>query len=161
MRLDWLAGQGGPIRGRLRVPGDKSISHRALMLAAIAEGSSRISGFLEGEDTRATAAILRQLGVQALAQDLAHEPPGRPAGERRRPRARHPHHLRSDDHRLPGPDPAAGLGESGLPGAMRAANAASSRNGSNQGKPNQRALTPPRTAFSAKTRAEVRSPTSV
>ena len=45
------------------VPGDKSISHRALMLAAIAEGDSRIRGFLEGEDTRATAAVLAQLGV--------------------------------------------------------------------------------------------------
>jgi 3-phosphoshikimate 1-carboxyvinyltransferase len=64
MSLDWLGRKGGPIRGRLRVPGDKSISHRALMLAAIAEGSSRISGFLEGEDTRATARILRQLGVR-------------------------------------------------------------------------------------------------
>jgi len=65
--LDWLAGKGGPIRGRLRVPGDKSISHRALMLSAIAEGTSRIRGFLEGEDTRATARILQQLGVRIEA----------------------------------------------------------------------------------------------
>ena len=63
MSLDWLGGPGAPLRGRLRVPGDKSISHRALMLAAIAEGTSRITGFLEGEDTRATARILQQLGV--------------------------------------------------------------------------------------------------
>ncbi len=47
----------------MRVPGDKSVSHRALMLAAIAEGDSHIRGFLEGEDTRATAAVLSQLGV--------------------------------------------------------------------------------------------------
>ena len=67
MSLDWLASAGGPIRGRTRVPGDKSISHRALMLAAIADGSSRITGFLEGEDTRATARILRQLGVRIEA----------------------------------------------------------------------------------------------
>jgi 3-phosphoshikimate 1-carboxyvinyltransferase len=67
MSLDWLAGQGGPLRGRVRVPGDKSISHRALMLAAIAEGESRIRGFLEGEDTRATARILQALGVRIEA----------------------------------------------------------------------------------------------
>ena len=64
MSLDWLAGPGRPLRGEIRVPGDKSISHRAIMLAAIAEGSSRISGFLEGEDTRATARIFGQLGVR-------------------------------------------------------------------------------------------------
>jgi len=46
------------------VPGDKSVSHRALMLSALAEGTSRIRGFLEGEDTRATAAVLAQLGVR-------------------------------------------------------------------------------------------------
>ena len=63
-RLDWSSHAAGPLHGSVRVPGDKSISHRALMLAAIAEGSSRIRGFLEGEDTRATAAVLAQLGVQ-------------------------------------------------------------------------------------------------
>jgi len=62
--LDWIAGPGGPLRGTIDVPGDKSVSHRALMLAAIAEGTSRITGFLEGEDTRATAAILARLGVR-------------------------------------------------------------------------------------------------
>jgi 3-phosphoshikimate 1-carboxyvinyltransferase len=67
MTLDWLGAGSGPLRGRLRVPGDKSISHRALMIAAIAEGDSRISGFLEGEDTRATARILQQLGVRIEA----------------------------------------------------------------------------------------------
>ncbi|HEY2345611.1 MAG TPA: 3-phosphoshikimate 1-carboxyvinyltransferase [Xanthomonadaceae bacterium] len=63
-RLDWIASRGEALRGEIRVPGDKSISHRAVMLAAIAEGTTRIEGFLEGEDTRATAAILRQLGVR-------------------------------------------------------------------------------------------------
>jgi len=62
-RLDWSSQPGRPLRGRVQVPGDKSVSHRALMLAAIAEGDSRIRGFLEGEDTRATAAVLAQLGV--------------------------------------------------------------------------------------------------
>ena len=54
---------GGTLRGRLRVPGDKSISHRALMLGAIAGGDTRISGFLQGEDTCATMAALRAMGV--------------------------------------------------------------------------------------------------
>ena len=62
--LDWLAGQGAPLRGELDIPGDKSVSHRAVMLAAIADGTSRIQGFLEGEDTRATAAIFGRMGVQ-------------------------------------------------------------------------------------------------
>ncbi|MGH8172984.1 MAG: 3-phosphoshikimate 1-carboxyvinyltransferase [Rhodanobacteraceae bacterium] len=62
-RVEWISARAGPIRGEVTVPGDKSISHRAIMLAALADGSSRISGFLEGEDTRATAAIVASLGV--------------------------------------------------------------------------------------------------
>lgn len=62
--LDWVAGPGSPLRGELRVPGDKSISHRAVMFASLADGVSRIEGFLEGEDTRATAAIFARLGVR-------------------------------------------------------------------------------------------------
>lgn len=50
------------IRGDVTVPGDKSITHRALMLAAAAEGESRLSGLLPGEDCRSTAAVLRALG---------------------------------------------------------------------------------------------------
>ena len=53
-----------PLRGTIRVPGDKSISHRALMLSALAVGESRISGLLEGEDVLATAAALHAMGVQ-------------------------------------------------------------------------------------------------
>jgi 3-phosphoshikimate 1-carboxyvinyltransferase len=53
----------GPLRGRIRVPGDKSISHRAIMLAALAVGESRISGLLEGEDVLATAAAMREMGA--------------------------------------------------------------------------------------------------
>jgi len=59
----WIARQGVPLQGTLTIPGDKSVSHRAIMLAALAEGVSQIDGFLEGEDTRATAAIFTQLGV--------------------------------------------------------------------------------------------------
>ncbi|MGQ4659402.1 3-phosphoshikimate 1-carboxyvinyltransferase [Lysobacter sp. F6437] len=64
---DWVAAPGRPLRGRIRVPGDKSISHRAVMLGALAEGTTEIHGFLEGEDTRATAAIFEQLGVRIEA----------------------------------------------------------------------------------------------
>ncbi|TXH70531.1 MAG: 3-phosphoshikimate 1-carboxyvinyltransferase [Lysobacteraceae bacterium] len=66
-RHDWIAAPGRPLRGRIRVPGDKSVSHRAIMLAALAEGVSRIDGFLEGEDTRSTAAVFQQLGVRIEA----------------------------------------------------------------------------------------------
>ncbi|HEX7341716.1 MAG TPA: 3-phosphoshikimate 1-carboxyvinyltransferase [Rhodanobacteraceae bacterium] len=62
--IDWNSRQGGPLHGEIVVPGDKSISHRAVMLAALAEGVSHIRGFLEGEDTRATAKVLRALGVR-------------------------------------------------------------------------------------------------
>ena len=60
----WFASRGAPLQGRLRVPGDKSVSHRSVMLGALAEGITQITGFLEGEDTRATAAILQALGVR-------------------------------------------------------------------------------------------------
>lgn len=63
VRKDWIVGAGTPLTGRIRVPGDKSVSHRAIMLASLAEGVSRIDGFLEGEDTRATAAVFQRLGV--------------------------------------------------------------------------------------------------
>ncbi|MFM9897115.1 3-phosphoshikimate 1-carboxyvinyltransferase [Sphingorhabdus sp.] len=53
----------GPLRGTLKVPGDKSISHRALMLSALAVGTSNISGLLEGEDVLATAAAMRAMGA--------------------------------------------------------------------------------------------------
>jgi len=65
--LDWISATGAPLHGELRVPGDKSVSHRAMMLSAIAEGTTRVRGFLEGEDTRATAAVLAQLGVRIEA----------------------------------------------------------------------------------------------
>ncbi len=53
----------GSLRGRITVPGDKSISHRALMIAAVAVGQSRISGLLEGVDVLRTAAALEALGA--------------------------------------------------------------------------------------------------
>ncbi|WP_324262807.1 3-phosphoshikimate 1-carboxyvinyltransferase [Altererythrobacter sp. H2] len=54
----------GPLRGRIRGPGDKSISHRSLMLGALAVGETRVSGLLEGEDVLATAAAMRAMGAQ-------------------------------------------------------------------------------------------------
>jgi len=57
---------GGLLRGRVRVPGDKSISHRSIMLGALAEGTTRVSGFLEGEDCLATLNAFRAMGVQVL-----------------------------------------------------------------------------------------------
>lgn len=53
----------GPLRGRIRMPGDKSISHRSLMFSALAVGRSRISGLLEGEDVLATAGALIAMGA--------------------------------------------------------------------------------------------------
>ncbi len=63
-KQSWIASQGRPLQGTLAIPGDKSVSHRAVMFAALADGVSRIDGFLEGEDTRSTAAIFSQLGVR-------------------------------------------------------------------------------------------------
>ena len=54
---------GGSLKGQLRVPGDKSISHRSIMLGSIAEGVTEISGFLEGEDSLATLKAFRAMGV--------------------------------------------------------------------------------------------------
>jgi 3-phosphoshikimate 1-carboxyvinyltransferase len=54
----------GPLSGIVRVPGDKSISHRSLMLSALAVGESRIEGLLEGEDVLATAAAMRAMGAR-------------------------------------------------------------------------------------------------
>ncbi len=53
----------GPLTGRIRVPGDKSISHRSLMFGALAVGETRVTGLLEGEDVMATAAALRAMGA--------------------------------------------------------------------------------------------------
>ncbi len=55
---------GGSLTGSIRVPGDKSMSHRSVMLGALAEGRTEVSGFLEGEDALATVAAFRAMGVQ-------------------------------------------------------------------------------------------------
>ncbi len=63
MRQSFRAAPGGRLSGSLRVPGDKSISHRSIMLGAIADGVTRVSGFLEGADALSTMNAFRALGV--------------------------------------------------------------------------------------------------
>lgn len=58
----------GPLAGVVQVPGDKSISHRALIISAMARGRSRIEGLLTGEDVLSTAAALRAMGVRIEAE---------------------------------------------------------------------------------------------
>ena len=60
------AHRAAPLSGTIRVPGDKSISHRALMFAALAIGQTRITGLLEGEDVLRTAAAMRALGARVV-----------------------------------------------------------------------------------------------
>jgi len=59
----------GPLRGTVTVPGDKSISHRSLMISSLAVGESRIQGLLEGEDVLATAAAMRAMGARIDRSD--------------------------------------------------------------------------------------------
>lgn len=61
--LIFLAQPGGSVKGRIRVPGDKSISHRSIMLGSLAEGTTEVEGFLEGEDALATLQAFRDMGV--------------------------------------------------------------------------------------------------
>src|SRR5215469_5972540 len=63
-RSPLTARRAGPLNGRLRVPGDKSISHRALIFGALAVGETRISGLLEGEDVLNTGKAMRALGAK-------------------------------------------------------------------------------------------------
>jgi len=60
------ARRGGPLSGRARVPGDKSISHRALILSAMTVGESTVAGLLEGEDVLNTAQAMRDLGARLV-----------------------------------------------------------------------------------------------
>lgn len=64
MTVSYSVQPGGRLGGTVRVPGDKSVSHRSIILGSIAAGTTRISGFLEGEDALATMNIFRALGVR-------------------------------------------------------------------------------------------------
>ena len=66
MRLDWQCAPVDAVNGTVRVPGDKSISHRAIMLGALAEGTTEVSGFLEGEDCLATMRAFQAMGVEIV-----------------------------------------------------------------------------------------------
>nr|WP_245399713.1 bifunctional prephenate dehydrogenase/3-phosphoshikimate 1-carboxyvinyltransferase [Atopomonas sediminilitoris] len=61
--VSYLAKPGGRLSGRVRVPGDKSISHRSIMLGSLAQGTTEVEGFLEGEDALATLQAFRDMGV--------------------------------------------------------------------------------------------------
>jgi 3-phosphoshikimate 1-carboxyvinyltransferase len=69
-----------PLRGELRVPGDKSISHRALMFGALAVGETRITGLLEGEDVLRTAGAMRALGAEIVREGAIWRVAGRGVG---------------------------------------------------------------------------------
>ena len=85
----WLSRPGASLRGEFEVPGDKSISHRALLLGAIADAPVVIRGLLEGEDCRATRRALAALGAE-LEQSLSSLPT---TGEEGPPAARLLSHL--------------------------------------------------------------------
>ncbi|OUS31768.1 bifunctional prephenate dehydrogenase/3-phosphoshikimate 1-carboxyvinyltransferase [Gammaproteobacteria bacterium 45_16_T64] len=61
--VKFVARPGGKVSGAIRVPGDKSISHRSIMLGALADGTTEVEGFLEGEDALATLQAFRDMGV--------------------------------------------------------------------------------------------------
>ncbi len=67
--MRFLLQPGGSVSGTIRVPGDKSISHRSIMLGALAEGDTEITGFLEGEDALSTLNAFRAMGVQIEGPD--------------------------------------------------------------------------------------------
>lgn len=62
--LQFIVQPGGSLHGKVRVPGDKSISHRSIMLGSLAEGTTHVSGFLQGEDCLCTLNAFRSMGVQ-------------------------------------------------------------------------------------------------
>jgi 3-phosphoshikimate 1-carboxyvinyltransferase len=61
--MQFICSPGGRVSGSIRVPGDKSISHRSIILSSIAEGTSHVSGFLQGEDSLNTIKAFQQMGV--------------------------------------------------------------------------------------------------
>ncbi len=68
-QIDYLVEPGGTIKGEVRVPGDKSISHRSIIFGAIANGVTHVTGFLEGEDTLNTLNAFRELGVTIIGPE--------------------------------------------------------------------------------------------
>ena len=66
----WLVKPGGPLIGSTTVPGDKSLSHRAVMFGALAQGVSKVRGWLNAGDTEASLSTIRDLGVKVDRHDL-------------------------------------------------------------------------------------------
>ncbi len=62
--MKFIVNNGGKLSGNIRVPGDKSISHRSIMFGALAEGVTRVTGFLEGEDSLNTMRVFQAMGVE-------------------------------------------------------------------------------------------------
>lgn len=71
-QITFVSAGGRGLSGSLRVPGDKSISHRSIMLGSIAEGMTEVEGFLEGEDALATLKAFRDMGVVIEGPDQGH-----------------------------------------------------------------------------------------
>jgi 3-phosphoshikimate 1-carboxyvinyltransferase len=72
MSITFKAQPSDKLTGKIRVPGDKSISHRSIMLGSIAEGITEVKGFLQGEDSLATLQAFRSLGVNIEGPDNGH-----------------------------------------------------------------------------------------
>ena len=58
------------LKGKIKVPGDKSISHRSVMLGSIANGTTHVSGFLTGDDCLSTIDCFRKMGIEFTARDF-------------------------------------------------------------------------------------------
>ena len=69
MNVTFEVEPGGKISGKIRVPGDKSISHRSIIFASLAEGVTKVSGFLEGEDALNTLSAFREMGVNIVGPE--------------------------------------------------------------------------------------------
>jgi len=67
--MNFLIKRGLSLKGEITVPGDKSISHRSIILSSLAEGTSKISGLLEGEDCLATIEIFRNMGIKIVNEE--------------------------------------------------------------------------------------------
>lgn len=68
-QIDYQVSPGGQLSGQFRVPGDKSVSHRAVIFGSLAEGVTRVTGFLEGEDALNTLEAFREMGVTVIGPE--------------------------------------------------------------------------------------------
>jgi len=72
-QIDFISDPAGPIKGTIQVPGDKSITHRGIILGAISEGKSIVRHYLDSEDIKATIAVFNEMGVKIDRTDDAIE----------------------------------------------------------------------------------------